>query len=163
VTGPSAVPPLPQSEPPSRLPQSDTPSRPSRGPLIFALGLTVVWCAFLIGTAWLTANPVTLNLDQIVRAEFVITGTVDSDPGRGEVSVSREWKRNGLKGTIHVENLDEARAHRGATYLMPLSRASTGFRVTETRLSNSPALIYPATAVAIGQLEKILADRHPAN
>jgi hypothetical protein len=154
VIGPQAAPPLLQT---------DTPSRPSRGPLIFAATLTVVWCALLIGMAYLTADPVTLNRDQILRADFVITGKVDSDPAIGEVSVTREWKKNGLTGTIHVENLDDARARRGTTYLLPLSHASTGYRVTDARMTNASALIYPATAVAIQQLEEILSVRSDKN
>jgi hypothetical protein len=108
--------------------------------------------------AWLTANPVTLNRDQILRADFVITGKVESEPALREVLVLREWKKNGLTGKIHVENLEDARVRRGGTYLMPLSHASTGYRVTETRAS-SPAIVYPATPEAIDQLEKILGDR----
>jgi hypothetical protein len=127
--------------------------------LIFAVTLTVVWCAILIGMAYLTADPVTLNRDQILRADFVITGKVDSDPAIGEVTVAREWKKDGLTGRIHVENLEDARAHRGATYLLPLSHASTGYRVTDARMANAPALIYPATGVATNQLEAILSDR----
>jgi hypothetical protein len=123
----------------------------------------VIWCAFLIGMAWLTANPVTLNRDQIFRADFVITGKVESEPAIGEVSVSREWKKNGLKGIIHVENLEDAKVLRGGTYLLPLSHASTGYRVTDARRADSAALVYPATPVAIEQLEKILADRPDKN
>jgi hypothetical protein len=110
--------------------------------------------------AWLTANPVTLNRDQLLRADFVVTGKVESEPASvGEVSVSREWKKNGLSGTIHIENLEDARVRQGGTYLLPLSHASTGYRITEARLANSAALVYPATPVAIEQLEKLLAER----
>ncbi len=62
--------------------------------------------------AWLTANPVALNRDQIYRADLVITGHVEGDPHAGDVSVVREWKKNGLKGSIHVENLEDAGAAR---------------------------------------------------
>jgi hypothetical protein len=155
VTGQPAVSPLTKLDAPA--------SRPPRGPLFFAAILTVAWCAFLIGMAWLTANPVTLNRDQILRADFVITGKIESEPALGEVSVSREWKKNGPKGMIHVENLEEAKVRRGGTYLMPLSHASTGYRVTEARLANSAALVYPATPAAIEQLEEILADRPDKN
>jgi hypothetical protein len=154
VTGPPAVPPLSPSA---------APSRPSRGPLLVAAALTVAWCAILIVMAWLTANPVTLNRDQILRADFVVTGKVESDTATGEVSVSREWKKNALTGAIHVENLEDAQAQRGATYLLPLSHSSTGYRVTPARLANSAALVYPATPAAIDQLEKILADRSAKN
>jgi hypothetical protein len=154
VSGPSAGP---------SLPQSDTPSRPSRRLLLLAASLAILWCAILIGMTWLTADPVTLNREQVLRADFVVTGRVESNPVAGEVVVSREWKKNGLTGTIHVENLDDARARRGVTYLLPLSHSSTGFRVIEARTGNGVPLIYPDTAVAIEQLEKILADRAATN
>jgi hypothetical protein len=164
VTGPPAVP--PPSEPAvtgqrpdaGNLSPSDAPSRPRRGPFVCAAALTVVWCAILIVMAWRTANPVSLNRDQILRADLVVTGTVESEPAIGEVSVTREWKKNGLKGTIHVENLEDAKARRGATYLIPLSPSSAGYRVTEARLDNSAPHIYPATRAAIEQLEAILGN-----
>ena len=49
----------------SPLAPADTPSRPSRGLLWFAIVVTVLWCALLMVMAWLTANPVALNRDQI--------------------------------------------------------------------------------------------------
>jgi hypothetical protein len=153
VTGPPAA---------LALSPRETASRLSHGPLRFIAALTVCWCAILIVMACLTANPVTLNRDQILRADFVITGRVVSEPAIGEVSVSREWKKNRLTGTIHVENLTDARVRQGETYLLPLSPSSTGYRVTEERLAKA-VLIYPATSEAIDQLEQILADRSAKN
>jgi hypothetical protein len=150
VTGPLAS---------SPLPSTDTPSRPSRGLLLLMIAVTVGWCALLIVLAWRTANPVALNRDQVLRADFVVTGKVESEPVIGEVSVSREWKKNGLTGKIHVENLGDAHARRGETYLLPLAPSPTGYRVLEARLANSELLIYPANQAAIEQLEQILADQ----
>jgi hypothetical protein len=152
VTRPSAV------SPPA---QSDRLSPPSRGPLIAIVILSVAWIVTLIVMAWLTANPVALNRDQILRADDVITGKVESEPRLGEVSVVRDWKKQVLKGTIHVENLDDARAHKGETYVIPLAPAATGYRVPEARLANGAVLIYPATPPAIEQLEAILGDQAP--
>jgi hypothetical protein len=150
VTGPLAAPPLSRADPASS---------PSRGRLLLIAFVAIAWGAILIVMACLTANPVTLNRDQILRADLIITGKVESETASGEVSVSREWTRNGLTGTIHVENLDDAHVRRGETYLLPLSPASTGYRVTDARLTNAAALAYPATPTAIEQLEQILADR----
>jgi hypothetical protein len=152
VTGPQAVPSQAKLE---------APWRPPRGPLIFASALAITWCAILIAMAWLTADPITLNRDQILRADFVITGRVASDPAAGEVSVLREWHKNALSGTIHVENLGDVRVRTGQIYLMPLSHAAAGYRITEARLANSALLVYPATEEAVGQLEQILPDRAP--
>jgi hypothetical protein len=143
----------------SPLAPADTPSRPSRGLLLFAIAVTFVWCALLMTMAWLTANPVALNRDQILRADLLITGKVEGNPHAGEVSVVREWKKNKLTGSVHVENLEDAGARAGETYLMPLSPAATGYRVSEARLANSAVLIYPATPAAIAQLEEILGAR----
>ncbi len=154
MTGPPAVPPVSLT---------DAPSRPHRGPLVSAAIVTVAWCVMLITMAWLTANPVTLNRDQILRADFVVTGKVESEPASvGQVAVSREWKTNGLSGTIHVENLAEAKARPGATYLIPLSRSTTGYRVTDARLDDGAPMIYPETPTAIEQLEAILPDHAAA-
>jgi hypothetical protein len=143
----------------SPLASADTPSRPSRGLLLFAIAVTVVWCALLMVMAWLTANPVALNREQILRSDLMITGKVEGDPHAGEVSVVREWKKNGLKGSIHVENLEDTGARAGETYLMPLLPGATGYRVAEARLANSAVLVYPATPAAIAQLEEILGAR----
>jgi hypothetical protein len=143
----------------SPLAPADTPSRPSRGLLLFVIAVTVLWCALLMVMAWLTANPVALNREQILRADLVITGKVEGDPHAGEVSVVREWKKSKLAGSVHVENLEDTGARKGQTYLLPLSPAATGYRVAEARLDNSAVLIYPATPAAIAQLEEILAPR----
>jgi hypothetical protein len=152
VTGPQAVP------SPAKL---EAPRPHSRGPLIFSSALAIVWCAILIAMAWLTSDPITLNRDQILGADFVITGRVESDPAAGEVTVLREWHKNALSGTIHVENLGDVRVRTGQTYLMPLSHAPTGYRITEARLANSALLVYPATQEAVRQLEQILPERAP--
>jgi hypothetical protein len=150
VTGPQAVPSQAKIE---------TPWRPPRGPLIFASALAIIWSAILIAMAWFTADPITLNRDQVLRADFVITGRVDSDPAAGEVAVVREWRKNALSGTIHVENLGDVRVRTGETYVMPLSHAVAGYRITEARLANSALLVYPATQEALSQLEQILPDQ----
>ncbi len=143
----------------SPLAPSDTPSRPSLGPLLFAVAVTVIWCGILTAMAWRTANPIALNRDQILRADLVITGKVEGNPHAGEVSVIREWKKNGLKGSIHVENLDDTPARAGETYVMPLAPAATGYRVAPAHMDSVAVLIYPATPAALAQLEEILAVR----
>jgi hypothetical protein len=154
VTGQPAVPPISVS---------DAASRPSRGSLVFAAVITVIWCVILFVMAWLTANPITVNRDQVLRADFVVTGKVDSEPASGQVSVSQEWKHNGLSGTIRVENLDDARVQRGKTYLMPLSRTGSGYGITQARHADPAAVVYPATPEAIEQLKEILADKSATN
>jgi len=135
----------------------------SRILLISAFALALVWWGVLAALTYYTANPVTLNREQILRSALVVTGTIVGDPGEGRVTVEREWKKSPVKKetseTILVSNLTEAGARRGLSYLMPLSRGSDGFHVTPTLLPNAAPLIYPATPDAIKQLEAILHDK----
>jgi hypothetical protein len=102
-----------------------------------------------------TSDPVTLNRDQILRAQHVVSATVE-DPSRGRVTVERAWKGENLSGTLDVENLPEAHPQTGATYLLALSRRGGEFRIVDTLQRTRMPLIYPATPEAVEQLRAIL-------
>jgi hypothetical protein len=150
VTGREAPPPSPTAEPPAHHPIL----------LITAIVLSVAWWIALGTMAALTANPVVLNREQVLRAPCVVTATVVDDPNSGQLQIKEEWKGDAPKGTISVPNLSATGAKRGGTYLVPLSRTSDGFEVSRTLLPNFPPMIYPATPEAIDQLKRILAARH---
>jgi hypothetical protein len=124
--------------------------------LISAVALAAGWWVCLSLLALFTANPVTLNREQILRSKDVVTGTIVGDPGSGKVSVTEEWKGHDLRGTIMVANLATTIARQGTSYLIPLSASDETFRVTETLLPNGAPLIYPATYDALEQLQEIL-------
>jgi hypothetical protein len=132
------------------------PSRP-RALLIAALLLAAVWWVVLGTLAALTANPVTLNREQLLRAEFIVTGKVVGNPSDGELAVERDWTHHSLSGTVHVINLADVKPRAGVDYLIPLSKGTHGFHVTATPIPDRPPLVYAATPEAIGQLKGILA------
>jgi hypothetical protein len=97
-----------------------------------------------------------LNVEQVEASPYVVTGTVNGDPAKGQVTVEREWKKHALSGTITVANLREAGARAGTAYIIPISRPYDAFRVTDSPYFGTGPLIYPATPDALKQLEAIL-------
>ena len=61
-----------------------------------------------------------LNVEQVEASPYVVTGTVNGDPAKGQVAVEREWKKHALSGTITVENLREAGPARERRTSFPL-------------------------------------------
>lgn len=128
----------------------------ARKSLICAVSVAVLWWLALGWLALFTANPVTLNRDQVLRAEYVVTGTI-SDLTKGTVTVHKEWKHNAALDEITVENLNEAGGKPNTKYLIPLkSNSDHEFRVMPMRLPEETPLIYPATEDAINQLTDLL-------
>ena len=122
--------------------------------LLLPIGAAVAWWLALVAMAIFTANPITLNRDQILRADFVVTGTVDETQPHTLI-VDKEWKKKAGLRQVTVENLDETGARPGRTYLVPLSKDVNGrYFVTETK--DERLLIYPAEDEAVEQLEAIL-------
>ncbi len=120
------------------------------------LAVAVTWWMFLLVTAWRTANPVTLNQRQIAESRYVVTGKVASLE-TGIVEVEREWKRDEPLESISVENLRQANAEEGETYLIPLAAERNDvYRVTESPVEGAPPPIYPVSPESIEQLEAIL-------
>jgi hypothetical protein len=132
------------------------PPRRSRTFLIVAAVLAACWGVTLSLLAYYTANPVTLNYDQVVASPYVVTGTVAGDPAAGQVTVEREWKKHALTGTITVQNLAASGARSGKTYILPLSRPGEALRVTIIPFGDGTPLIYPATPDALKQLQTML-------
>lgn len=139
----------------------------SRGLLLAALVLAALWWLALALMAWLTANPVTINVWQVYQADVVVQAMV-VDPQSGAIEVSREWKndRTSLPGQSIVKDTALAEAVPGNSYLLPLTRSATGeWQVTRAALRTplgkpqqyAPPYIYPATEEAIAQLEEVLA------
>lgn len=123
-----------------------------------AAAVALLWIAGLILLAVFTANPVTLNRDQVLRSEAVITGQV-VDAAQSLVKVERVWRGDKIGPEIRVENLSVTGARGGDSYIFPLSiERSDGrkYRVTESLLPNAAPLIYPATPESAEMLSKIL-------
>jgi hypothetical protein len=141
-------------------PTADVAPVPSwRWPLWAAATIAAAWLAALVVMAARTANPVTLNRAQLAKAEFVATAKV-VDRARGAVEVEDQWK-NKAPVSLTLENLAQTSAVDGQKYLIPISKAADGFRVTGSRLPNDAPLIYPATSESIDQLRQILDEHAP--
>jgi hypothetical protein len=136
---------------------ADTPTRARRRWLI-ALGIALGWFIVLGLLATFTANPVTLNRDQILRSEVVVTGTV-VDASQALVKVDQAWKGRDVPAELRIENLAVTGARANEQYIFPISISRTGerrYRVTESRLPNEAPLIYPATEEALAMLRGVL-------
>jgi hypothetical protein len=149
---------LPQPAEPAAAPTEASSRRSSRRLLAVAAIIAALWWCSLALMAAFTANPVTLNREQILRSDAVVTGTVDT--GRGSVEVQKQWKGDALAKTLEIGRLKETGARDGRTYLVPLEKEpSGGYDVTRSRLPNNDPLIYPATTEAIAQLERLLSEQ----
>jgi hypothetical protein len=137
-------------------PLSPASVRRSRNLLVIAAVLAAAWMVAILLLAHYTANPVTLNREQILDSPYVVTATVLGDPASGQVSVEREWKKQSLSGTIDVANLSATGVKAGLTYILPLSKPDQSLQVTEAPNSNGTALVYPATPEALDQLKSIV-------
>ena len=140
-------------------PAAGSPSRTiSRRAFLIAATLGALWIAALAALAVFTANPITLNREQIMTSDAVVTARV-LDPAAGTVAVEKVWKsRTELTAErLALDNLDKGRIRAGALYLVPLSRVRADrYEVTRTQLPNQQPLVYPATDDAVRQLEAIL-------
>jgi hypothetical protein len=121
-----------------------------------AVLIAAFWWLFLGSMALFTANPVTLNREQIIRAEFVVTATA-MDPVNGTVHIEKSWKSDGQVDSMTLENLSQTGAKANVSYIIPVTESRKGrYNVTTTRLLNNPPLIYPNTPEAVLQLQSIL-------
>ena len=145
-------------------------SQPSANRWLFPLSLTVgaVWWVILLSLAIKTANPVTLNVRQLVQADLVVLGRI-VDVNAGRVEVQRQWLApEALPQTVVVDHLDQTAVEPGQSYLLPLSRTTEStLEVTPRRLAatspgqqsqKSTGYVYPASAETIQRLETVLSQ-----
>ena len=143
----------------------------SRGRLVIAVCVFVVWGMALVSLAMLTANPATLNRAQIEQADVIITGRI-VDTQQGTVAVEQTWNsriermEQTARKQITVRNLAETNARNGSSFLLPLSQMASGvYAITQPQLpgqrdkrsaANVQRRIYPATGDVLTQLQEIL-------
>ena len=118
--------------------------------------LNVCWWIVLGLLAARTANPVTVNRTQILKARYVVTAKVIDASSQGKITVLKEWKANAINGTIAVSGLPAAGAKAGSMYVIPLSRGPDGLLVSATPVSGGLPQIYPASIDSALQLRSIL-------
>ncbi|WP_437225753.1 hypothetical protein SH661x_004217 [Planctomicrobium sp. SH661] len=149
-------------------------ARPSPKYLWLAVGIVVVWVGLVAVLAWLTANPVTLNRQQIRDSLVVVEGQMVIDRTNNPVRYLIEPVSEGpwpfpSRDPIEVSNLPETGATQGKSYFFPLAKhhgrvpAPGEYIVTPTRLPNAAPLVYPATEDARQQLKQILSEKGDAD
>ncbi len=143
------------------LPATDANSKPLL-PLIGVLLIGILW---LTGMLWLvltTSNPVTLNKEQILRANFVIQAKfIEKLKG---FDIDQAWPPQPNLTSISqadIANLKEIKFEADVDYLVPITRTGDTYLVTPSRLPSGQPLIYPATAEALTQLKLILKEKSP--
>jgi len=154
-----------------------TPPKSSRPLWYGCIAIGVLWGIILVSLAMLTANPVTLNWDQIqMRAQVVVAAEV-LEAETGQVRVKQIWKAAGKinpEDTLLIDNLKDTAAQTGQSYLIPLikvgpTQGEYSIPLTQDqqllKQKNKPGihpLCYPLSEDAIQQLEAILAQPAPA-
>lgn len=123
----------------------------------FALAASLVglWVFGLGVLSFLTANPVTLNRDQILESTDVLTAVVE-DANDGQIRVEKSWKDVIHEDKLTLFNLRETNPSVGERLLIPVTSAQKGWRVTRSKLPHEPPLIYPVTEESERQLRHLL-------
>lgn len=120
-----------------------------------------MWLIGLSVFSILTANPVTLNREQVLSAADVLTVIVE-DANAGTVRVEKSWQEVVSEPQLTLPNLPATRPATGDRLLIPVSRTRGGWRVTLSKLPNEPPLVYPVTPDSETQLKQLLkAGRSP--
>ena len=141
-------------------------SPPTRRLLVTVFSIAACWGIVLIGLVIFTANPVTLNRLQFIRAELAVTAEV-TDRDKGTVKVKKVWWSRTSSSvqeetTFKVKGLQEANVKQGETYLFPLFRNQSGeYLIVPVRMGEEEtSLVYPANESALEQLEAIAQKRN---
>lgn len=124
-----------EAEPPPNERPSSRSLLSDRARLVIAVAGAVIWLGVLVVLAALTANPVVLNRDQVLQADFVVHGKLE-DPETGLVDVEEIWPPDVQAQEITIEGLGGLGAQAGREYIIPVSEsAEATFVVTRPRHS----------------------------
>lgn len=122
---------------------------------VLAASLTGLWVLGLGVLSFLTANPVTLNRDQILEATDVVTAVVD-DAVLGRVRVEKSWKDKVADKELTLSNLAETKSAARQRLLIPVTFSRPNWLVTPSKLPREPPLVYPVGEEAERQLRQLL-------
>lgn len=140
---------------PTTMPPAD--ARPVGRRWRWAVALFAVWLVGLVALAVLTANPVTLNRQQILQAARIVEAEV-LDQNDGRCRIVQSWPAGDEGTTIRINELRFSQVRAGDVYLFPLGRlgSDSTYRIVTTPPPEAAPLFYPATPVARLQLADIL-------
>lgn len=122
---------------------------------VWMASLVVLWVIGLGVLSLLTANPVTLNRDQILAASDVLTAVVE-DADYGQVLVEKSWKDVIHEDKLELPNLRYTNAAVGDRLLIPVTNSQSGWRVALSNLPNQMPLVYPFNDESERQLQHLL-------
>lgn len=138
--------------------------RRSRLPFYIAIVLVGAWLAFLSVLALLSANPVTINREQILASDAVIVGVRDverRDPERriGDwVRVEQQLAGRGVPSRLLLPHFAEHAAAQASAFVIPLRRTRDSFEITPApEALDGRRLVYPASPETLETVAKILA------
>lgn len=141
------------------LPNGNNPSNEAaaRHRLLVVVALFVTWLAGLGFLSVVTANPVTLNRDQIAESIVILAAEIQ-DAKTGLVTVRKTWKNPAWKAEkLTLPNLLETGASNGQILIIPItSKGDDSYRVTPSKLPHQPPLVYPMTPESERQLLSLL-------
>ena len=121
------------------------------------LVVTAFWLLGLGATCLLTANPVTLNRQQILAAFDVVKAEV-LEPRSGTVRIISVSKNKLLaeQQRLTIANLEQVGVRAGQVLLIPIVQLRDQWHVAASKLPGQLPLVYPATAESEQQLAGIL-------
>jgi hypothetical protein len=125
-----------------------------------AAGLVGLWLIALAVLSILTANPITLNRDQILESTDVVTAVVDDLP-TGRVRIEKSWKVAVDDKQLTLSNLREVAPQLRQRLLIPVTQTGKGWQITSSKLPHGPPLVYPVTEESERQLRQLLKNRLP--
>ena len=125
--------------------------------------LAIVWWIALSLLGLFSANPTTVNRQQIVDSDLVVVATV-KDRERGLVEVTRQWIDPNPQTSLTVTGLEEFELNNGDSVVLPITGGADGtFYLTRVQRTNSEpegkTYIYPSTEVVFKQVEEFAAIR----
>lgn len=121
--------------------------------------LAATWMVLLLVLSVTSANPVTLNRDQIIEATDVLTVLI-KDRQRGEVQVEKSWKSELSDNELAVTDIASMGVVSGERFIIPVTREGGKWQIMPSKLPNNARLIYPASPEAERQLKSILKTGH---
>lgn len=133
--------------------------------LVLAAVLVGGWLASLTVLAFLAANPVTINREQILSSDAVIIGVRDAGTGDGDrVRVERQLAGRGVPSHLRLSGFAESASGNASRFVIPLRRTRDSFEITPApETLDSRRFVYPASPETLEAVAKVLAtgDERP--
>ncbi|MCG6155486.1 hypothetical protein [Rubinisphaera margarita] len=124
-----------------------------------ALGIGLVWLLILAGLSLWTANPVTVNREQLLLADAVIIAEIVEPTGEVKVSSILKGRADGDLQPESRVSIHRAGDHwnAGENRVLPLTRDANGnWTIAPAPLPDTVHLDYPATDEVLEQVDEIL-------